>query len=139
MNFSILCQQKMTVKPFGETSKPYFWNKGIKLSRNLILSDKGLILKEIEVARESIIHFQCIKSYVGLFQWPDSSNFSNKPDPIKSTVKKYKNHSSIQKIKSKYIALKPFSFRLVTPKVVFDVILHQLIQSHLVETFPYRF
>ena len=57
----------MTVKPFGETSKPYFWNKGIKLSRNLILSDKGLILKEIEVARESIIHFQCIKSYVGLF------------------------------------------------------------------------
>ena len=33
-------------KPFRETCKPYFLNKGIKTLGNIILSDKGLILKE---------------------------------------------------------------------------------------------
>ena len=53
-------------KPFWETCKPYFSNKGIKTSGNIILSDKeGLILKEIKVAREFNIHFQSITSYWG--------------------------------------------------------------------------
>ena len=61
-------------KPFWETYKPYFSNKGIKTSGNIILSDKeGLILKEIEVAREFNIHFQSITSSLGLFKWPDLS------------------------------------------------------------------
>ena len=33
-------------KSFWETCKPYFFNKGIKTLGNIILSDKGLILKE---------------------------------------------------------------------------------------------
>ena len=110
-------------KRFWETSKPYFSDKGIKTSGNIILSDKeGLILKEIEVAREFNIHFQSITSSQGLFKWPDSSESLNEPDPIKSIVNKYKNHPSIRKIKSKYIIVKPFSFRPVTPKDVLDVI-----------------
>ena len=60
-------------KPFWETCKPYFSNKEIKTSGNIILSDKeGLILKEIEVARECNIHFQSIPSSLELFKWPDS-------------------------------------------------------------------
>ena len=33
-------------KPLWETCKPYFSNKGIKTLCNIILSDKGLVLKE---------------------------------------------------------------------------------------------
>ena len=89
-------------KPFWETITPYFSNKGINASRNIVLSDKeGLILKETEVAREFNIHFQSITSSLGLFKWPDSSESLNEPDTIKSIVNKYKNHSSIKKIKER--------------------------------------
>ena len=108
---------------FWETCKPYFSNKGIKTSGNIIRSDKeGLILKEIEVVPEFNIHFQSITSSLGLFKWPDSSESLNESDPIKSIVNKYKNHPSIKKINSKYITVKSFSFRPVTPKDVLDVI-----------------
>ena len=40
-------------KLFWRRTKPYFSNKGIKTSRNIILSEKeGLILKELAVAWE---------------------------------------------------------------------------------------
>ena len=79
-------------KAFWETCKPYFSNKGIKTSRIIILSDKeGLILKEIEVAREFDIHFQSITSSLGLFKWPGSSESLKKPDTIKSIVNKVQN------------------------------------------------
>ena len=83
-------------KPFWETCKPYFLNKGIKTSGNIILSDKeGLISKKIEVAREFNIYFQSITSSLGLFKWPNSSDSLNEPEPIKYIVNKYKNHPSI--------------------------------------------
>ena len=108
--------------PFWETCKPYFSSKGIKTSGNIILSDKeGLILKEIEVAREFNIYFQSIASSLGLFKWSDSSNSLNEPGPIKSIVNKYKSHPSIRKIKSKYVTVKSFSFRPVTLKDVLDI------------------
>ena len=67
--------------------KPYFSNKGIKTSRNIILCDKeGLILKEIEVARGFNIHFQFITSSLGLLKRPDSFESLNEPDPIRSIV-----------------------------------------------------
>ena len=103
----------------------------MKTSGNRILSDKGLILKGIEVAREFNIHFQSITSSLGFLKWPDSSEFLNEPDPIKSVVNKYKNHPSIKKIKSKYITVKLFSFQPVTPKDVLDGI------SILVDTKPF--
>ena len=88
--------------PFWETCKPYFSSKGIKTSGNIILSDKeGLILKEIELAREFNIYSQSIAPSLGLFKWSDSSNSLNEPGPIKSIVNKYKSHPSIRKIKSK--------------------------------------
>ena len=90
-------------KPFQEMCKPYFSNKGIKTSGNIILSDKeGLISKKIEVAREFNIYFQSITSSLGLFKQPNSSDSLNEPEPIKYIVNKYKNHPSIQKIKSKF-------------------------------------
>ena len=110
-------------QPFWETCKPYFSNKAIKTFGNIILSDKeGLILKETEVAREFVIYFQSITSSLTVFKWSDSSESINEPDPIKSIFNKYNNHPSIKKIKSKYITLKPFSFRPVTVKDVLDVI-----------------
>ena len=54
-------------KPFWEKRTPYFSNKGMKTSGNIILSDKeSFILKEIEVAGEFNIHFQSITSSLGL-------------------------------------------------------------------------
>ena len=56
-------------KPFWETCKPYFSNKGIKTPGNILLSDKeGLILKEVEVVRGFNIHFQSITSSLELFK-----------------------------------------------------------------------
>ena len=46
----------------------------------------------------------------------------NERDPIKSIVNKYKNHPSLNKIKSKYITINTFSYRPVTAKDVLDVI-----------------
>ena len=57
-----------------------------------------------------------------MFKWPDSFQSLNEPDPIKSIVNKHKNYPSIKKIKSKYIIVKPFSFRPATAKDVLDVI-----------------
>ena len=56
-----------------------------------------------------------------MYKWPDSSDYLNEPDLIKSIVNRYKNHPSIKKIKSKYITVKLFSFRPVTPQNVLDV------------------
>ena len=78
--------------------------------------------KEIAVAREFNICFQSITSSLGLFKWPDTSESLNEPDPIKSIVNRYKNLPSVEKIKSKYITVKPFSFQPVTAKDVLDVI-----------------
>ena len=112
----------MTGNSFWDTCKPYFSNKKIKTSGNIILSDKeGLILKWAEVAREFNIYFQSITSSLGLFNWPDSSESLKETDPVKSIVNKYKGHPSIKKIKVKYITVKPFSFRPVTTKDVPDV------------------
>ena len=72
--------------------------------------------------REFNIHFQSITSSLGSFKLPESSDFLNEPDPIKSIVNKYKNYPSIKKIKSKYITVKHFSFWPVTAKDVLDVI-----------------
>ena len=77
-------------KPFWETCKPCFSNKGIKTSGKIILSDKGLILKETEVAREFNIHFQSIASSLELFKWSDSFESINKSDQVKGIVRKYK-------------------------------------------------
>ena len=53
-------------KPFWETCKPYFSDRGIKTSWDIILSDKeGLILKEVAVARELDKRFQSITSSLG--------------------------------------------------------------------------
>ena len=57
-----------------------------------------------------------------MFKWLDSPESLTELDPIKSIVNKYKNHPSIKKIKSKYITVKPFSFRAVTLKDILDVI-----------------
>ena len=47
-------EKKKFSKPFWETCKPYFSNKGKKIQGNIIFSDKGLILKEQKLC-ESII------------------------------------------------------------------------------------
>ena len=107
----------MTVSRFGKRVNLTFRIKG-----NIVLSNKGFILREIEVAREFNIHFQSTTSSLGLFKWSDSSDFLNELDPVKGIVNRYKNHRSIKKIKNKYIAVKPFSFRPVTPKVALDLI-----------------
>ena len=104
--------------------KPYFSNKGIQTSGNIILSDKeGLFLKEIEVAREFNVRFQSITSSLW-FKWPDSSESLNEPDPIKSIVNKYKNHLSIKKIMGKYVTINPFSLQLLTRDDVLDVLVY---------------
>ena len=59
---------------------------------------------------------------MGLFKWSDSSDFLYQPDQNKRIFNKYENHISIKKIKSKFIIVKPFSFRPVTPNDVLDVI-----------------
>ena len=73
------------------------------------------------MVQEFNIYFQSITSSLGLFKRPDSSDSLNEPDPIKSTVNKYKNYPSVIEIKTKHITVKPFSFRPVTPKDVLDV------------------
>ena len=108
-------------KLFLETCKPYFSNKRIKTSENVILSDKeGHILKEIKVV--NFFFFQSIESSLRFFEWPDSSKLLNEPDTIKSVANKCKNQPSIKKIKSNYITINLFSFRQVTLKGVLDVI-----------------
>ena len=58
---------------------------------------------------------------MGLLKWPDSSNTLNQPDPSK-IVNEYKNHPSIEKIKSKYITVKSFLSNQLFPRMSFDVI-----------------
>ena len=58
---------------------------------------------------------------MGLLKWPDSSNTLKQPDPSK-IVNEYKNHPSIEKIKSKYITVKSFLSNQLFPRMSFDVI-----------------
>ena len=76
----------------------------------------------MEVVREFNIYFQSIASCLGVLKWPYSSGSLNEPDPNKSIVNKYKNHPNTEKIKSKYITVKSFSFQPVNPKYVLDII-----------------
>ena len=59
---------------------------------------------------------------MGLLKWPNSSNTLNEPDPSKIIVNEYKNHPSIEKIKSKYITVKSFLSNQLFPRMSFDVI-----------------
>ena len=54
---------------------------------------------------------------MGLLKWPESSEWLNEPNPVKSIVNQYRNCP-----KSKYITVKSFSLRPVTPKDELDVI-----------------
>ena len=53
----------MTVSRFGKRVNLTFRIKG-----NIVLSNKGFILREIEVAREFNTHFQSTTSSLGLFK-----------------------------------------------------------------------
>ena len=92
----------------------------MKTQRKIKLSNQeGLLLKEIQVTEEFNLYFQSITLSLGS---PDSSESLSEADLIKSIVNKYKNHTSVKKIKGKYITINSFSFQSVVSKDVLDVI-----------------
>ena len=56
-----------------------------------------------------------------LIKWGCSNGLTH-PDPSKIIVNEYKNHPSIEKIKSKYITVKSFLSNQLFPRMSFDVI-----------------
>ena len=109
-------------RPFWETCKPYFSNKHTRVdSKIMLIENEKALLKNEEVAKEFSQYFGHITDSLDFCEFPDVRVCEGRDD-IDNIVHKFRNHSSIIKIKERYKVKENFSFRLVTTEEIKAII-----------------
>ena len=122
-------------KPFWGRYRPYFSNKHVHGDSRIVLFEKEdittntneiveketLLINNDEIARTFNKHFAETVEKLNTFEWP-SNNEDLSEKTLTKIIKKFKNHPSIVKIKSKYLTKEKFSFQPVSVKDVENVI-----------------
>ena len=122
-------------KRFWDKCRPYFSNKHVHGDSKKILIEKEeitantnqIVEKEIllvnsdEIAKTLNKHFAETVEKLNTFEWP-SNNEDLTEETLTKIIKKFKNHPSIVKIKSKYLIKEKFSFQPVSVKDLENVI-----------------
>ena len=102
-------------KPFWVACKPYFTDKGIRSSSNImLLENDDIVIKDEEIAIIFNEHFGSIIEALDLSDWRGNCFSDNNRDMIGNIIHKYRSHPSIQKIKNKIKIAKSFNFVPVT-------------------------
>ena len=122
-------------KPFWNVCKPYFSNKHAHGDSKIILTEnekitnnsyevikkETLLVSNDEIAKTFNKHFAETVETLSTFQWP-SNNTDLLNDQLTAIIKKFRNHPSIIKLKSKYNFQEKFSFMSVPVKYVESII-----------------
>ena len=122
-------------KPFWNECKPYFSNKHAHGDSKIILIEKEeitnnsnevikketLLVKNDEIAKTFNKHFAETVETLNTFEWP-SNNTDLLNDQLTAIIKKFQNHPSIKKLKSKYNFQEKFSFKPVPVNYVESII-----------------
>ena len=124
-------------KPFWDKCKPYFSNKHAHGDSKIILIEKeNIIINKNEVVRKEILlvnndeiakalnnHFSETVEKLNTFKWPFNEKYENiHNEKLTTIIKKFENHPSIMKIKSKYTMQEMFSVKPVTVEDVENII-----------------
>ena len=124
-------------KPFWDKCKPYFSNKhahgdskiiliekeNIITNKNEVVQKETLLVNNHEIAKILNNHFSETVEKLNTFEWPSNENYENMHnEKLTTIIKKFENHPSIMKIKSKYTIQEKFSIKPVTVKDVENII-----------------
>ena len=122
---------------FWDKCKPYFSNKYAHVDSKIILIEKeNIIINKNEVVRKETLlvnndeiakalnnHFSETVEKLNTFKWPFNEKYENiHNEKLTTIIKKFENHPSIMKIKSKYTIQEMFSVKPVTVKNVENII-----------------
>ena len=122
-------------KPFWDKCRPYFSNKRahgdskiiliekeeITRNTNEIVEKETLLVNNDEIAKIFDKHFAETVESLSTFEWP-SANEDLSEEMVTKIIKKFKNHPSVLKTKSKYLIQEKFSFQPVSVKDVENII-----------------
>ena len=122
-------------KPFWNVCKPYFSNKHangnskiipienekITNNSNEVIKKETLLVSNDEIAKTFNKHFAETVETLNTFEWP-SNNTDLLNDQLTAIIKKFRNHPSIIKLKSKCNFQEKFSFKPVPVKYVESII-----------------
>ena len=139
-------------KPFWNVCKPYFSNKHahgdskiilienekITNNSNEVIKKETLLVSNDEIAKTFNKHFAETVETLSTFEWP-SNNTDLLNDQLTAIIKKFRNHPSIIKLKSKYNFQENFSFKPVPVKYVENIIKNFLTIERLGEKYLYIF
>ena len=124
-------------KPFWDKCKPYFSNKhahddskiiliekeNIITNKNEVVQKETLLVNNDEIAKILNNHFSETVEKLNTFEWPSNEKYENMHnEKLTTIIKKFENHPSIMKIKSKYTIHEKFSIKPVTAKDVENII-----------------
>ena len=124
-------------KSFWDKCKPYFSNKhahgdskiiliekeNIITNKNEVAQKKTLLVNNDEIAKTLNNHFSETVEKLNTFEWPSNEKYENMHnEKLTTIIKKFENHPSIMKIKSKYAIQEKFSIKPVTVKDVENII-----------------
>ena len=109
-------------KTFWNLCKPFMTDKGPSKSQIVLQKfDGSLIQDETKVSLIMNSHFNNVTKPLNLFKWNRDFCSSGK-NPVLDAIKKYENHPSILKIRSKSKSSQEFHFKKVTEKQVYEII-----------------
>ena len=123
------------MKPFWDKRRPYFSNKRAHGDSKIILIEKEemttntneiveketLLVNNDETPKTFNKHFAETVEKLSTFEWLSTNGDLTEETAIK-IIKKFNNHPSVPKIKSKYLIQEKFSFQPVSVKDVENII-----------------
>ena len=130
-------QRSKNSKPFWDKCKPCFLNKhahgdpkiiliekeNIFTNKNEVVQKETLLVNNDEIAKTLNNHFSETVEKLNTFKWPFNEKYENiHNEKLTTIIKKFENHPSIMKIKSKYAIQEKFSVKSVTVKDVENII-----------------
>ena len=128
-------EMSKNLKPFWNECKPYFSNKHAHGDSKIVLNEKEkitnnsnevikketLLVKNDEIAKTFNKHFAETVETLNTFEGP-SNNTDLLNDQLTDIIKRFQNHPSIMKLKSKYNFQEKFSFKPTPVKYAESVI-----------------
>ena len=93
----------------------------ITTNTNEIVEKETLLVNNDEIAKTFNAHFAETVQKLSTFEWP-STNEDLTEKTVAKIIKKFKNHPSVLKIKSKYLIQEKLSFQPVSVKDVENII-----------------
>ena len=127
-----------TPNTFWKLCKPFMSDKGPSKSNNIIKEDVLLLHDSDEVAECLNSYYNNVTKSLNLFKWNQSSNKVSS-HPVRSAIEKFKEHLSIQKIKSIWGGGNTFKLREVSEKEIYDMIMELVCSKKLVDLSQIRF